>query len=244
MKKIIVANWKMNLSYQASVKLAKSYALSVKLKQTDKEVIVCPDYLSLPVISGIIKGTKLSLGAQDCSVALSGAWTGEVSAQNLKSLGVKYVIIGHSERRQGLGEDDNLISAKIKAATEAGLKVILCIGETAQIKTKGQTRRYLGQELRRDLSDLKDSSKLVIAYEPIWAISTASGAKAMDAREVDKIHRYIGSVVEKIVGRPVPVLYGGSVNPINAQSFLGQTHVSGLLVGSASLRLTDFEAID
>lgn len=233
----------MNLSYQASVKLAKSYALSAKLKQTGREVIVCPDYLSLPVIAGIIKGTKLSLGAQDCSVALSGAWTGEVSALNLKSLGVKYVIIGHSERRQGLREDSNLITAKIKAATEAGLKVILCIGETAQIKAKGQTRRYLSQELGRNLSNLLDNSKLLIAYEPVWAISTAPGAKAPDASEVNKIHNYIGSVAEKIVGRPVPVLYGGSVSSTNAQSFLSQNNVSGLLVGSASLRLKDFEAI-
>jgi triosephosphate isomerase len=245
MKKLIIANWKMNLAYRDSLQLAKQYALSHKLKQAKREIVVCPDYLTLPVISGIIKGSGLSLGAQNCSAVLSGAQTGEVSAKNLQAIGVKYVIIGHSERRQGLGEDSALVAAKVKAALAANLRPILCIGETAQIKDKGQTKRFLSQELKLSLAGLDKaaSKRLVIAYEPVWAISTAKKASPLVPEEAEAIHKYLSDLSTKLLGQAVPVLYGGSVKPDNAKEYLAKTHISGLLVGGASLRIADFEAV-
>lgn len=245
MKKTIIANWKMNLPYQGSVQLAKRYSLSGGLRQSRRDIIVCPDYLSLPLIAGIFSGSGLKLGAQDCAAQLVGPHTGEVSAKNLKTVGVKYVLLGHSERRQELQEDSALVAVKLVAALEAGLRPILCLGETAAIKAKGQTRQFLGQELKRCLANIKpeQAKQLLVAYEPVWAISTSSQAQSLDPQVAAAIHKYLEDALQGMFGRKVPVLYGGSVTPQNAGQYLSQSSISGLLIGGASLRLHDFESI-
>jgi len=243
MKKLIVANWKMQLSYQASLSLAKSYAK--KIKHSRHEVVICPDYLTLPAVATLLKKSALSLGAQDSAVAISGAYTGEVSPSGLKALGVKYVILGHSERREHLHENSALINAKIKVALDQKLIPILCVGEKMSEKESGETKKYLARELTQALKGvkIKNVSDLIIAYEPVWAISSNKKAKPLAAPEADEIQAFIKTQVNKLLKKKVRVLYGGSVSAINAAGFLAQKNVAGLLVGSASLRLKDFSAI-
>ena len=243
MKKLIIANWKMQLSSQASLSLAKSYAQ--KLKRSKNTVVICPSYLALPAVAATLKKGPLILGAQDSAVAVSGAYTGEVSPNDLKSLGVKYVILGHSERREHLHENSALINMKIKAALEQKLIPVLCVGEKLIEKENGETRKYLAEELNHALRGvkIKDALDLVIAYEPIWAISSNQNAKPMMAPEADEIQAFIKTRVVALLKKKVRVLYGGSVNAANAAGFLAQKNIDGLLVGSASLKLKDFSPI-
>ncbi len=240
MKKIIVANWKMQLGIKESLLLAKQF--SQKIKSVKNEVVICPDYLALAFIGPILKKTKLILGAQDCAQENSGAYTGEVSASNLKSLGVKYVILGHSERREHLHENSAIINKKIKSALENKLIPILCIGEKLTEKQSGETKSYLLDELRRALKGIKikNTTELIIAYEPIWAISSNKNAKAMLPTEANEIHDFIKAQTKRILNKEVAVLYGGSTTASNAQEFLTQENISGLLVGGASLKLSEF----
>jgi len=243
MKKLIVANWKMQLSYRASLSLAQNYAK--KIKHSRHEVVICPDYLALPVVAQALRLNPLVLGAQDSAVAISGAYTGEVSPSGLKALGVKYVILGHSERREHLHENLALINAKIKVALDQKLIPILCVGEKMSEKESGETKKYLARELAQALKGvkIKNESDLVIAYEPVWAISSNKKAKPLAAPEADEIQAFIKIQVNKLLKKKVRVLYGGSVSAVNAAGFLAQENVAGLLVGSASLRLKDFSAI-
>jgi len=243
MKKLIVANWKMQLSYQASLDLARKY--SKKISGLKKEVVICPDYLSLPIVATIIKKTKLGLGAQDSAAVTAGAYTGEVSPVNLRALGVKYVLIGHSERREHLHENAAIINAKILAALAAKLIPILCIGERLTEKINGQTKDYLAEELRRALKNvkIKTAADLVIAYEPVWAISTNKNAKPLGAEEAEEIQKFIKDRAVKILHKTVRILYGGSVNPKNSSEFLKQKNIDGFIVGGASLKVKDFSLI-
>lgn len=243
MKKLIVANWKMQLSYQASLSLAKSY--TKKIKNSQHEVVICPDYLALPAVAALLKKSPLSLGAQDSAGAVSGAYTGEVSPASLKTLGAKYVILGHSERREHLHENSALINAKIKSALDQKLIPILCVGEKISEKESGETKKYLTRELSQALKGIKikNALDLIIAYEPVWAISSNKKAKPLAAPEADEIQAFIRVQVNKLLKKNVRVLYGGSVNAVNAAGFLAQKNVAGLLVGSASLKLKDFSAI-
>jgi len=243
MKKLIIANWKMQLSYSASLDLAKKFTAGLKNKKT--EIVVCPEYLALPWVGEILKKSKLKLGAQDSAIRDRGAYTGEVSPLNLKTLGVKYVILGHSERREHLHENSAIISAKIKAALARKIIPILCVGEKLIEKENGSTRQYLAEELRHALKDVKigDNTDLVIAYEPVWAISTNKNARPMAASEAEEIQKFLKAQTAKILKKKIRVLYGGSVNAINAVEFLRQPDVDGLLVGSASLNLKEFNRI-
>lgn len=243
MKKLIIANWKMQLNYSASLSLAKK--LAPALKAGKNEIVIAPDYLALPAVSQILKNTKLSLGAQDSAAALAGALTGEVSPVNLKTFGVKYVIIGHSERREHLHENSAVINAKIRAALSRGLIPVLCVGEKSTEKENGETKNYLATELRHALKGVKIASSqgLVIAYEPVWAISSQKGAQALPSAEAAAIHQFIKERAKKLLGRTVRVLYGGSVSAANAGEFLQEKNIDGLLIGSASLRLAEFKTI-
>ncbi len=241
--KTIIANWKMQLALKESLELTKQSAK--KIKAGNNNVVLCPDFLSLPFVGPIIKGTKISLGAQDSAVADKGALTGEVSPLNLKALGVKYVILGHSERREHLHENSAIINLKIKAALANGLIPVLCVGEKMAVRQAGETGEFLSQELAVSLKGvkLKKSSDLVIAYEPIWAISTNKNARPLGAVEADAIHGFIKAKVKKILKQQVSVLYGGSTNSNNAGEFLAQENVDGLLIGGASLNIKDFSSI-
>jgi triosephosphate isomerase len=233
----------MQLSLKASLELAKDCVELIK-KPTN-EIVLCPDYLALPFVGPILKKTKLLLGAQDSAAASSGAYTGEVSPANLRTLGVKYVILGHSERREHLHENSAIINAKIAAALAQDLIPVLCIGEKLAEKESGATRMYLREELNHALKGLKlrAATDLIIAYEPVWAISTNKNARPLGAAEAADIHNFIKTQAAKIVHKNLCILYGGSVNPVNAAEFLGQKNIDGLLVGSASLQVKEFSVL-
>lgn len=243
MKKLIIANWKMQLSLKESLELAKQYTKKINSKKN--EIVVCPEYAALPFLGPILKPFGLILGAQDCAAFTKGAYTGEVSPQNIKTLGAKYVILGHSERREHLHENSALINKKIKVALESKLVPVLCIGEKLAERKAGTARDYLLQELRHGLKGvkIKTAADLVIAYEPIWAISTNKNAKPILPAEADLIQKFIKEQAQKILKKSVLVLYGGSVNASNASDFLSRANIDGLLVGGASLKLTEFSII-
>jgi len=243
MKKLIMANWKMNLTIKESLELAKQF--SKKINGLKNEVVICPDFSALAFVGPVLKGSRLLLGAQDSAGSNRGAYTGEVLPLNLKILGTKYVILGHSERREHLHEDSNIINNKIKYALENKLKPVLCVGESLVDKKSGETLNYLTQELRRTLKGIKIkmASDLVIAYEPVWAISTNKRAKPMEPIEANLIHEHLRKEVQKILKYSVRIIYGGSVNEQNAALFLEQPNVDGLLVGGASLKLGGFAKI-
>lgn len=243
MKKLIIANWKMNLTIKDSLELARQFTKKIKTNQ--HEIVICPDFSVLAFIGPVLKGSGLLLGAQDLAAFDLGAYTGEVSARNLKSLGVKYVIIGHSERRMRLHENSALINSKIQMALNNKLIPVLCVGEKLTEKQEGVTKEYLLRLLRQALKGIKikTATDLIIAYEPIWAISTNKKAQAMSASEAEEIHKFIQEKTEKILHQKVRILYGGSVTPDNAATFLAQKNVSGLLVGGASLQLNKFTKI-
>jgi triosephosphate isomerase len=240
MKKLIIANWKMQLDYAASLSLGKQLAARLKAaRPLQRRVVVCPEYPALPALAGIFKGTPITLGAQDSAAAYRGAYTGEVSPRNLKALGVKYVILGHSERREHLHENAAIINNKIKAALRERLIPILCIGEKLAEKKTGRTMTVLSDQLRRALKGVKlnNPKELIIAYEPIWAISPG---KPLDSAGAEKIQTAVGRLAAKILKQPVVVIYGGSAAGQNAAAFLKQPSIGGLLVGAASTRLEEF----
>jgi len=236
MKKIIAANWKMQLKFQDSILLAKKIAKNIKKPKA--EVIVFPEYLSLPAISQIFKKTKIKVGAQDGAANFLGAYTGEVSALNIKALGASHVIIGHSERRQIFGETNELINIKIKSALATGLTAIVCVGENLAQKEKGETKNVLLNQLKGALAGLNSKTfikplKVIVAYEPIWAIGTG---KAIIPAEANLIHTFLKKEIKKLIKQEVLIIYGGSVNLDNAAAFLNFPQIAGLLIGGASLK--------
>jgi len=238
MRKLLVANFKMNPGTLAEAKKLSS-AISKAAKKRNVKVVICPPF---PYIAEIGTEGDVCLGAQDSFWAVIGPYTGEVSPSCLKELGVKYVILGHSERRKWLKETDDMINAKIREALIAGLKVILCVGESAAVRKKGigAAKRYVRGQLATDLKGVLGSaffvpnSNLVIAYEPVWAIGTGKPDKP---EETENMASFIKSIV------PVAVLYGGSVNSKNAGTFLKLTEIDGALVGGASLNPVEFGKI-
>jgi len=240
MKKIIIANWKMQLSFKDSLILAKE--LKRKIKKSEKDIVICPGFLSLASIGKILNGDGIFLGAQNCAIKNRGALTGEVSPAALEELGVKYVIIGHSERRLILQEDADLINAKIKAALATNLIPIVCVGETLNERELGQTKKVLLTQVKNALRDIKikNSSSLIIAYEPLWAIGTG---EAIVPLEAEVMQLFLKNEVAKILSKKVRLVYGGSVNTDNASEFLKQKNIDGLLIGGASLSVLEFSNI-
>jgi len=221
MKKILIANWKMNpVSEKEAIKLART--------EDFRNAVIVPPFPFLGTIKKVLKNA--SLGAQNTFYEERGAYTGEISPVMLKKLGVKYIIIGHSERR-ALGESDIMIARKVNAAISAGCVAVLCVGEPLSVRKKGsaEVKKYIGRQLR--IFKNSKSKDLIIAYEPIWAIGTGKNANPEDAAYVA---RYIRSIVR------VPVVYGGSTNSKNAEYFLIKKEIAGLLVGGASLNGKEF----
>lgn len=236
MSKIIIANWKMKLSVKASLDLAKKLNSAL---DTKNKIVICPDFISLALISALKFKKNFILGAQDSAISISDALTGEVSALSLKEIGVSYVILGHSERRLYQKEDDQTINQKIKIALANNLKIVLCLGENKQEYQTKKTKEVIKNQLKKALSGiiLNKNSEIIIAYEPIWAIGTGL---AMQAVEANVIAEYIKKIAMMIIKKPVKVLYGGSVDSSNAQLFLKQKNLQGLLVGGASLKIEEF----
>ena len=240
MKKLIVANWKMNMTKASGISLVKS--LSAKINRSNSsshEVVVCPPFTLISEISKILKSSKISLGGQDCSTDSFGAFTGDISSLMLKDLGCKYVIVGHSERREHHNESEKIIKNKLDLALSLGLKVILCVGEKMQEKKKGNTIRIITRQLQLSISKKCNNKNTIIAYEPVWSIG--SGVTPKDS-EICDVHNFIKNKSSQLsIGdKPLMVLYGGSVNPRNSKNILSLQNVDGALVGGASLKLKSF----
>jgi len=242
MKPIIIANWKMNLSPKEAVGLARE--IKAKVKKSKVEIVICPSFVSLTQVGDILQKTDMVLGAQDAFWDEDGAYTGEVSPRILKEVGCKYIIIGHSERRQNLGETNKMVNKKIDAVIENGLVPVLCIGETFEERQEGQTDNVLYCQLREGLSgvDLVGKEQLVIAYEPIWAIGSGQPVTEEKLDEAIKmIYQGLSDVMPLSVAKEkVRVIYGGSVDDKNVSEFTGVKNLDGFLVGGASLKAGEF----
>lgn len=245
-KNIVAGNWKMNKSLQEGIDLAK--AINEKLTNTKPncEVILIPPYIHLANIAQIIKGTNIKLGAQNCSDKASGAFTGEVSAAMIKSTGATHVLIGHSERRQYFGEKGLLLTNKINEALANDLTPIFCFGEMLEDRETGNHFDVVKQQLADSVFDFDSDtfSKLVLAYEPVWAIGTGKTATVEQAEE---IHAFVrNTIAEKYNGKiaeDMTILYGGSCKASNAKELFSNPDVDGGLIGGASLQADDFIGI-
>ncbi len=235
MKNLIVANWKMNpQTYIEAEGLIKNIIKHVKgLGSID--IVICPPFTWLTDFSHKNK-SSLSFGAQDVFYEEKGAYTGEISPEMLKSSGVDYVIVGHSERRKYFNETDEIINKKIKKALEVGLKTILCIGETSEERRAGSTNEILEKQIRQGLLGVENLENLIIAYEPVWAIGTGNNCSIEDAKtSID--------FIRKFVKPDLGVLYGGSINSENSGAYIKEAGANGLLVGGSSLDAAEFVKI-
>ena len=246
MRKLLLAgNWKMNKNVGESIELAKALVEKVK-GISDKDVLICPTFTALSEVSKVVKGTNVALGAQNMYFEKKGAFTGEISPDMLKSAGCTHVILGHSERRQIFGEPDEVINKKTLLALAEGLTPVVCIGETLEQREAGETLGVVESQLRGSLNNIVGDQilKVVLAYEPVWAIGTGKTASPAQAQEV---HAYIRKIFTDIFGsklaEQIRVLYGGSVKPANVKELMGQKDIDGALVGGAALKVEDFEKI-
>jgi triosephosphate isomerase len=241
--KLISANWKMNMiPTQTKDYIAKFLPLVRDVK--DREILLCVPYTSLCVASELLKGTHIKLGAQNVYYEPKGAFTGEISVDMLKDLGVSYVIIGHSERRWIFGENDEMINKKLLACLDGGIRPILCVGERWEEREAGLTFKVVETQIRLALSSLEDYTDMIdIAYEPVWAIGSGNPATPKDAQTVHKFIKDVLRSINKNYQGKTRVLYGGSVNLNNAREFINTQDVDGLLVGGASLDPESFAQI-
>ena len=241
-KPIIAGNWKMNKTAKEAVELINE--LKPLVAKSKPEVVVCVPYTDLWVVKEAIAGSKIKLGAENVAWADSGAFTGEISADMLKEIGVEYVIIGHSERRQYFGETDESVNMRLKQALAKGLKPIVCVGETLIEREKNKTKKVLKKQVLEGFKDVNDFTDIVIAYEPVWAIGTGKTATAEDA---NKTIGYIRSLVKKTWGAEVAkslrIQYGGSMKPSNAKELMAMRNIDGGLIGGAALKAQDFASI-
>ena len=240
----IAGNWKMNMTPSKGAAFAT--ALADAVAGCSARVLVAPPYVTIPAVAQAIRGTNIVLGAQNMSDHLSGAYTGEISIEMLKELGVSVVILGHSERRAIYGETDAFINAKVLLALVQGLEVILCVGETLAEREAGQLENVLQRQVVEGLKNVSntDMERITIAYEPVWAIGTGKTATPDDANNA---HAFIRSEIEKLYGKSVAeslvIQYGGSVKPSNVKDLMAMEHIDGALVGGAALSLEQFVPI-
>jgi len=244
-KKIIAGNWKMNMNLHQSQKLV-SEIINGLGKDSKAEVIICPPFTSLSEVSSLLNGTQIKLGAQNMYYEESGAFTAEISADMLKSVGCEYVILGHSERRVIFDESDELINKKINTALAKGLKPIFCIGELLEQRENGRTINVVSMQIEKGLEEItaEQMKNIIVAYEPVWAIGTGKTATPEQAQEV---HFFIRELVAKkystSVAENLIIQYGGSVKPDNSSELLSQKDIDGALVGGACLKADSFLSI-
>jgi triosephosphate isomerase (TIM) len=243
--KTIVGNWKMNVGTRESVALARGILLALRGKKALPTVIACPPYTAIAEVRKVVARSHVLLGAQDVFWEEVGAFTGEVSVRMLGEHGVTHVIVGHSERRRVLGETDEMVGKKLACALGAGLVPILCVGEDKKERAEGKAEDVVGRQLTAALGSLtpKGRAKLMIAYEPVWAIGTGEAATPADAVAM---HAFIRAQAGKLLpslASSTQVLYGGSVDGSNAYAFLREKEVDGVLVGGASVKLKEFSDI-
>lgn len=243
-KKIIAGNWKMNYA----VNKAEDFVMSIKdrINTDEVDVVICPNFVSLDRVSDALDGTKIKLGAQNVYFEEKGAYTGETSVDMLAAVGVNYCIVGHSERRTLFGETNEVVNKKAKKLLSRDIRPIVCVGETLEERESQKMFEVVEEEVRKSLDGIdKDTiaNKVVIAYEPIWAIGTGKTASAEDANEMCKhIRKVISDMYDEKTAENVRIQYGGSVKPKNAHEILTMSDIDGALVGGASLT-DDFVAI-
>ena len=243
-KKVIAGNWKMNMLPNEAISMITKLAPLVK--DTENEVVLCVPYIDLFYALLTAQGTNIKIGAQNMHFEEKGAYTGEISGKMLKSIGVEYVIIGHSERRAYFAETDEIVNKKIKAAFANELKPIVCVGETLEQRESGNAFDVITTQTEKALNGLTEEqvANTIIAYEPIWAIGTGKTATSEDANEaIKKIREKIGQKYGQNVSQRVIIQYGGSMKPANAKELLEMSDIDGGLIGGASLKAEDFANI-
>ncbi len=244
-KLFIAGNWKMNKTIAESLDLANGLIRELK-DVTEVDIAICPTFTALAAVSEAVFDSNIRLGAQNMSQNGFGAHTGEIAAGMLKEFSVRYVILGHSERRQYQRESDELVAAKAKAAHEASLKPIVCVGEQLEDRESSRTEEVVGSQVRGSLTGLTADQMecTVVAYEPVWAIGTGKTATSAQAQEVHAfIRNLLGDIFDEDTARRVRIQYGGSVKPGNARELMTQPDVDGALVGGASLDVRNFSEI-
>ena len=249
MKKLIAANWKMNKTAPEAVSAAKELKKLVK-NARNAEVVIFPPFTALEAVGKELKKSKIKIGAQNMHFEDSGAYTGDISPLMLKDIGCEYAILGHSERREFFNESDLLINKKVIAALRHSLKPILCVGETFEQRSGNKTREVIDKQLRNclDRIDAGQMQKIVIAYEPVWAISRGNpNIKAATKEDAEEMHKFIRELLAEIfnsaTAKSARILYGGSVKPENAKELLSMPSINGALVGNASLNAKSFAEI-
>ncbi len=244
-RKLIAGNWKMNKTADEAVALAKEI-VEVAKNASNTDVMISPTFVCLSEVNKIVAGTNVKLGCQNMYFEESGAFTGEISADMLKSVGVEYVILGHSERRSIFGETDEMINKKIKKTIEKGLIPVFCIGETLEERKAGKEEEVVNTQTKNGLAGLSeaDAAKVVIAYEPVWAIGTGETATPEQADSIHKtIRDTLGSMYSANLAGSMKILYGGSMNDANAKELLGKENIDGGLIGGAALVADKFATI-
>ena len=232
----------MNNTASEGVALVK--AIAPLVTEATCDVVVCVPAIDIPAVSEALKGTNIRIGAENVHFAEKGAYTGEISAAMLKEYGVEYVIIGHSERRQYFGETDETVNKRTLTALTAGLTPIVCVGETLEERETGKTEAVLHRQLKEGLKGVEDITKLVVAYEPVWAIGTGKTATAAQANEtIGYIRKTLGELFCEKCAAKVRIQYGGSMNAGNCKELMAQEEIDGGLIGGASLKAPDFSAI-
>ena len=241
-KPIIAGNWKMNNTAAQGVALVNE--LKPLVADAECDVVVCVPFTDIPAVSEALKGSNIALGAKNVHFAEKGAYTGEISAAMLKEYGVKYVIIGHSERRQYFGETNETVNKRMHAALAAGLIPIVCVGESLEERETGKTEQVLSVQIEEGLKGLEDVSAIVIAYEPVWAIGTGKTATAEQANEtIGFIRKKCAEVFCPKCAEKVRIQYGGSMNAKNCKELMAMPEIDGGLIGGASLKAQDFSQI-
>ena len=242
-KPIIAGNWKMNKNIKEALEFVKE--VGTRADRDDVEAVICAPFLQLKDLKEATKGTKIKVGAQNMHYETSGAFTGEVSAEMLQEIGMDYVIIGHSERREYFGETNETVNKKVLKALEVGIDPILCCGETLEERETDKTKDVVKTQIIAGLANVKaeDLEKVVIAYEPIWAIGTGKTATSKQANDVISYIREVIASVYGEVANKVRIQYGGSVKPSNVVEIMEQSDIDGALVGGASLQPADYIAL-
>lgn len=244
--KIVAGNWKMYKDKSETIELISQLKEKLSRAQVKTQVIICPPFTSIELAGELIKNTNIRLGAQNVHSEVEGAFTGEVSVKMLKSFGVEFVIIGHSERRNYFNESDDFINKKIKRAIEYSIKPIFCLGETLEERVAGKTFSVIENQLRNGLKNISESElkEIIIAYEPVWAIGTGKTATPQQAEEVHSFLREkINEMYNKSIAEEIRILYGGSIKPENARELFSQLDIDGGLVGGACLKADSFYQI-
>jgi triosephosphate isomerase len=245
-RKILAGNWKMHKTVEESAALAAEIAAALKANPTEHEVVVCPTYVALDRVAAALKGSSVAVGAQDMHWENQGAFTGKISGDMLKTLGVTYVILGHSEQRAYFGETDATVNKKTIKALADGLTPIVCVGETLEEREGNVTEKVVETQVRGAYAGISaaEAAKTVIAYEPVWAIGTGRTATSQQAQDV---HKFIRGLLASLYNGPtaesVRIQYGGSMKPENAAELLAQPDIDGGLIGGAALKTESFLGI-